>query len=118
MTERNARFSALTESHVTRVCDCGKAIGPGNFSGLCWDCLAKTPAPCGVCGQPVEGVTAADAADGSFTCDACQKVAAILALLDALGMPDGATCAEWLAFDLKRDEVTRLVRELRQLGGC
>ena len=55
---------------------------------------------------------------GSFTCDACQKVAAILALLDALGMPDGATCAEWLAFDLKRDEVTRLVRELRQLGGC
>jgi len=63
------RFTA----HATNVCDCGNLIGPGNFSGLCWDCLASLPALCGDCGKPVEGVTAADEQGGCFVCEQCLK---------------------------------------------
>lgn len=73
MCQTATRFAALSPAHVTRMCDCGKAIGPGNFTGLCWDCLAAQPAFCGDCGEPVEGVTAADEQGGTFICDRCVR---------------------------------------------
>jgi len=69
------RFSALTQGHITRRCDCGNEIGAGNFSGLCWDCLAKIPATCGDCDAEIEGLTSADECGGAFICDKCAAAA-------------------------------------------